>query len=52
MVQHPRTGFHAAIRQRDIRGNGDIPRPHMLGDPVIGDIKPVGDHDLLHKRAA
>ena len=45
-------GFHAAARQRHVRGDDDVAAPGALGDPVVRLVHAGADDDALDKRIA
>jgi hypothetical protein len=46
-AQHARPRREAAQRERDVRGDGHVTRPHVLRDPVVRRIRARGHYDEL-----
>jgi len=43
-----RAGFDDLIRQRNVRGDANIPRSRAIRDPLIGNIRPRLNHNGFH----
>jgi hypothetical protein len=49
-LEHRATCLHATVCERNVGSDADVARTDVRGDPVIGDIGPIGDIDHLHMR--